>query len=80
MREIELGQALEELLESDGWKHIDAWIEQQETKATSDLKTKEFTYIGEVKALQVKLKAYKELRGEIHHRIQKGREAAQKQE
>jgi hypothetical protein len=80
LRVIEIGQALEEMLETDGWKYIETWVQQQENKAASDLKTKEFTDLSEVKALQVKLKTYKELRGEINHRIQKGREARQKQE
>lgn len=78
--DIEIGQALEEMLETDGWKYIENWIQQQETKAASDLQTKAFTDMSEVKTLQVKLKTYKELRGEISHRIQKGREARQKQE
>lgn len=80
MRVIEIGQALEEMLETDGWKYIENWIQQQETKAVSELKTKDFTDLSEVKVWQAKLKTYKELRGEISHRIQKGREARQKQE
>lgn len=79
-RDIEIGQALEEMLETDGWKYLESWIQQQETKAANDLKTKDFADLGEVRALQVKIKTYKELRGEIDHRIKKGREAREEQQ
>lgn len=80
MRDIETGQALEEMLETDGWKYVDQWMQTQEKQATKDLTSKRFTDLGEVKALQVKIQTFRELRGEIDHRIRKGKDARRKQE
>lgn len=79
MRDVETGQALEEMLESDGWKHLDKWMQNQENQAVNDLKSKKFSDLTEVKALQVKISVFKEIRGEIDHAIRKGRDARQKQ-
>lgn len=80
MRDVELGQAMEDMLQTDGWKHLDGWLEKHENQAINDLKNKKFNDLSEVKALQVKIAVFKEMRGEINHRIMMGKEAQAKQE
>lgn len=74
-----IGQALEEMLESDGWKHLDKWLESHEAKAMSDLKTKKFTDLSDVKALQTRISFIREMRGAIEHDIKRGKAERQMQ-
>jgi hypothetical protein len=75
-----LGQSVEEMILTDGWKHVEAWIQRQKKQAANDLQTKEFKELTAVKALQAKIKALCELEAEIQHRINRGREARRKAE
>lgn len=77
---IALGQQLEDMVGTDAWKFVDKYMHQKEERIKRDLTTKTFTDICEVRALQEKLKAYSEIRGEIADRIRRGKEAKQKLE
>ncbi|HWR54908.1 MAG TPA: hypothetical protein VN462_00250, partial [Negativicutes bacterium] len=58
--------------QSDGWKHMSGWLDQKEQQALTELKSKNFSDLAEVKVLQARLTLIKELRGEIVFRISPG--------
>ena len=77
---ITLCQQLEDMVNSDAWKHVEEYMKLKEERAKKDLTAKDFTDICEVKLLQERLKVYSEIRGEIADRIRRGKEAKQKLE
>jgi len=80
MDEIELGEALDTLRNSEGWKYVSDFLSQKEDRAVKDLTTKKFNELSDVKALQERIKAYTELNGEIEDKIRRGKEAREKLE
>lgn len=80
MDEISTGMALEELRNSKGWKYVSDFLSRKEQRIVTDLSTKKFDDLGEVKVLQERIKAYAELTGEIEDKIRRGKEARKKLE
>ncbi len=80
MREIQLAADLEDMLESNGWKHVAEWMQKKTDQAKANLEGKSFTGLSEVKEQQARLAAYKELRAEIADCIRRGKEARKKEE
>ena len=80
MDEIELGEALDTLRNSEGWKYVSDFLSQKEDRAVKDLTTKKFNELSDVKALQERIKADTELNGEIEDKIRRGKEAREKLE
>lgn len=64
-----IGVALEDMIQTDGWRYIEDWIKSREKLITTELKSQRFETLAEVKALQSELQAYSLLISEVKHRI-----------
>lgn len=74
------GQLMESLLDHDGWKLIDTWMENRKKAIGSSLATTKFHSLDEVVKLQAELDAYSKLGGHVRHIVDKGRQARKKVE
>lgn len=71
MTETRLAQALRELIDSEGWKHVSEWIQQKTAYSRISLDAERFTDLVQVREHQVRIAVYKELFAEIESRIKR---------